>query len=93
MEGGSVEDVMYMRTLPLGIRGTDGDFDKVLKTSAQDQKIHLFSFGGLSYQIPYQQGLASHMLALALAYFEHLKASANSGILETVPSVRYRGGE
>jgi hypothetical protein len=26
-EGGSIEDVMYMRTLPLGIRGTDGDFN------------------------------------------------------------------
>ena len=26
-EGGSVEDVMYMRTLPLGICGTDGDFN------------------------------------------------------------------
>jgi hypothetical protein len=38
-------------------------------------------------------GFASRALALALAYFEHLKASANSGILDTVPSVRYRFGE
>lgn len=30
-EGGSVEDVMYMRTLPLGIRGTDGDFNLLEK--------------------------------------------------------------
>jgi len=63
------------------------------KMSDQDQKTHLFSFGGLSYGMSYQEGFTSRTLALALAYLEHLKASANSGILETVPSVRYRFGE
>lgn len=29
----------------------------------------------------------------SLAFFEHLKASANAGIFETVPSTRYRAGE
>ena len=60
-----------------------------------DQDIHRSSFGGFSCIAEggrkISKSLANHKLTFA--FLEHLKASANSGILLTVPSTRNLVGE